>query len=973
MIVRYDKFESLDKPIFTLCNPGSIYMNGVLTNVVGMLSDTEAEEFIFNFNATSELNLRVNKISRGVGATENESFNHLANRRLLFVDDVGYFVITGVSDGFSDGVEYKDISAKTVDIELAQKMIPYIEDGTYRFRGDTVGETIGLMDILSASLPMWTVGHVDREVTERWRTFEDVDHTTNCLAFMLQNMQDAYECIFLFDIVTRTINVYDQASYLHRTDIHLTKDDLIDHIEIAENADDMYTAIAVFGDNDITVSAINPLGTTTIYDFSYYYDWMSPGLRDKVKSWQDAIEEKSSEYYDINLEYYQQMTDASDLTMELQRIETQIKMYERCRDNIVAGSGEYVINSYNDAIESSGGRRIDIKEEINDTLSQIDSLIAECRGKMDETNVALASIKDSMDAKLADIRAINESLSVTTYFSEDESSELSCYVFEGNYSDEYVTITDSMTHAERFAQMKTMFDRAKKQLSKVSRPTQEFNVDPKSFLFTEKFQHWSQQLATGCLINVELDIDDIAELFLSNITVNYQDQSVGMTFGNRYNKFDHKSLFDNMLGKISKSSNTLDMVKNTLYPLKNGELDRIGETLRDSRNLTMDEALSSANEEVVIDASGYTGRRIIADDTYDPRQVKLVSNRLVFTDDDWETCRVAIGEIVIGDGSVYGVNAEALLGQVIIGEKMMVRNEESTLTFDGSGLNVSGSKNTVTIDPNSTEIISISKGTEKLMYLDGAGDLHVSGNITATSGTIGGCVIDGNGNLKIKNANIAEKITASNINADGINASNVTISGNITATEGTIGGCNIVNGKLRIPAANIDDLVVDDVTASSIVVKDSSGRTLLSAQNNAVQIGGWKVDSNSLYTKWDDASDRIFISTGTNSNYTIGGYSQKWYIGAGSSTGSGFGISTSGKLYASGATISGSVTASSGQIGDWEISGGKLTGNDNAGHAISISPVGVTGYVNIGTQSNPSYSQMTFSWTQILTAINNVK
>ena len=975
MIVRYDQLDRLERPVFSLCNPGSIYQNGKLTKMVGILVDTEAEEIIFNFNATSELNLRVNKVDRDQ-VEENEytsrMFDGLLNRRLIFVDDVGYFVITEVKDGYSGMKQYKDISAKSVDIEIAQKMLPYFENGTYRFRGDSVEETVGLMDIIASSLPLWTVGHVDREVSERWRTFEDVDPSTNCLSFMLQDMQDAFECIFVFDIITRTINIYDQASYVRQTDIHITRDDFINSLDVTENADDLYTAISVFGDDDITISSVNPLGTTTIYDFSYYYNWMSDGLRESVENWQNSINNHRDQYYDENLAYYEEMTCISSLEMEIQRLDTQITMYSRCRDNIVAGSGSYVVDSYNEAITNSGGDPVVIKDDIDDTLAQIDALIASCNEKKSEAEEDLESHKTARDGHKEIIDSINRIVSINNYFSETELEELACYIFEGKYTDEYVTVTESMTFSERFQQIRTLYDRAADQLSKCSKPTQEFTIDTSSFLFSKAFKYWSRQLETGCLINVEIGINDIAELFLSNITVNYHDRSMKMTFGNRYNRFDPKSLFNDMLGKISRSANTLELVKNTLDPLKNGELDRIGETLANSRNLTMDAALASTNEDVVIDASGYTGRKVIAEGTYDPRQVKLVSNRLVFTDDDWETCKVAVGEIIIEDGStVYGVNAEALLGQIIIGERMTIGNKGKTLTFDDSGLTVTGAKNSVSINPNSSTIISVTKGTEGLLYLDEEGDLHISGDITATSGTIGGCLIDSAGNLQIKNANIAEKITASNINADGINANNVTISGNITATEGTIGGCNIVNGELRIPAANIDDLVVDDVTASSIVVKDSSGRTLLSAQNNTVQIGGWKVDSNSLYTKWDDASDRIFISTGTNRDYKIGGYTERWYIGAGSSTGSGFGISTSGKLYASGATISGSVTASRGQIGDWEISGGKLIGNDNAGHAISISPVGVTGFYNqsYGNTGEPNYQSVTYKWSDILTGV----
>ena len=255
---------------------------------------------------------------------------------------------------------------------------------------------------------------------------------------------------------------------------------------------------------------------------------------------------------------------------------------------------------------------------------------------------------------------------MTSYFTEEELEELNNYIFEGSYSDEYVTITDIMSYSEKFEQMKVLYDRAAMRLERVSQPTQEFDVDTENFIFVKDFEHWSEQLETGCLINVELDTDDIALLFLSSITINYEDRSLNLTFGNRFNKFDAKALFDDMLGNISKSANTLNYLKEILYPIKNGEFNAMRDAIQTSRDLTMAAALASDNEEVVIDGSGYTGKKLMSNGTYDPRQVKITGKTIVFTDDAWETCKVAIGELLLGEGeSIYGVNAQALIGDTL--------------------------------------------------------------------------------------------------------------------------------------------------------------------------------------------------------------------------------------------------------------------------------------------------------------------
>ena len=685
MIVRYSTLRNLEIPKFTLCSPGSVYNNGLLSKVVGILVDHEAEEIVFNFNSTSELNLRVNRVTRE-DAEDNAHtyrlYKSIQNRRLIFVEDIGYFMITSIDDGYDGTLHYKDIKAQSVDIEISQKMIPYIANGTYRFKSDETGTNKGILETIVETLPLWTIGYVDDAVASKWRTFEDVDTSLNCLAFLLENVQDAYECIVIFDCINRTINVYAQDNYVQQTNIHITKEDLINSLDITENADDLYTAISVLGDENVTISAINPLGTNVIYNFDYYLSWMSDGLGAKVKAWQDAIAEQMEEYYKLNLQYYEQLALAANLQLEFEKLAAQLKMYNRCRDNIVAESDTTLVGNYNTVIIENGGTAITVYEEIADTLACIDNLIDECESQQDNVTAELDKVNVYLVMYKTDITKIQQALSITDYFTEEEYTELCHYIFEGSYTDEYVTITDIMTYEEKFAQMKILYDRAKGRLERVSQPTQEFSVDVENFIFIKEFAQWSEQLETGCLINVELDTNDIALLFLSNITINYDDRSLSMTFGNRFNKFDPKSLFDNMLGDISKSANTLNFIKEILYPIKNGEFNSMKEALQTSRNLTMSAVLSSTNEEVLIDGSGYTSRKLLDDGTYDPRQVKITGRTLVFTDDAWDTCKAAIGELILGDGSVaYGVNAETIIGDLIVGHNLVIKNSDGEDLF----------------------------------------------------------------------------------------------------------------------------------------------------------------------------------------------------------------------------------------------------------------------------------------------------
>ena len=121
MQVKFDSLNRFEVPKFFVCSPGSTYTDGLLTNVVGCLSDTTDEESVMNFNAVSELNFRAYRIRRDdpeENAYTLKVYRALQNRRLIFIEDVGYFVITNVTDGYEDGKHFKDVKAEAVQADI---------------------------------------------------------------------------------------------------------------------------------------------------------------------------------------------------------------------------------------------------------------------------------------------------------------------------------------------------------------------------------------------------------------------------------------------------------------------------------------------------------------------------------------------------------------------------------------------------------------------------------------------------------------------------------------------------------------------------------------------------------------------------------------------------------------------------------------------------------------------------------------
>lgn len=159
--------------------------------------------------------------------------------------------------------------------------------------------------------------------------------------------------------------------------------------------------------------------------------------------------------------------------------------------------------------------------------------------------------------------------------------------------------------------------------------------------------------------------------------------------------------------------------------------------------------LNAGNQDVQITDSGITLRKYDYElDDYSPCQMKLANRNLVMTDDNWRTAKMAIGMGQYHGEPRYGVWADMIVGNMIVGEKALITNKDNTVLIDGNGIQVGehGSDKTgicIDINPNAQDdkIFNIYKnvnGTPKnILFVDANGDSRFEGEVNAT-GLFGG-------------------------------------------------------------------------------------------------------------------------------------------------------------------------------------------------------------------------------------------
>ena len=124
-----------------------------------------------------------------------------------------------------------------------------------------------------------------------------------------------------------------------------------------------------------------------------------------------------------------------------------------------------------------------------------------------------------------------------------------------------------------------------------------------------------------------------------------------------------------------------------------------------------------------------------------------------------------------------------------------------------------------------------------------ANNVSISGNITAKSGTIGGCEIQ-NGTLKVGNANItslnASKITAGTMSADRISGGTIDAS-DVTITN--LNASNITSGTINGNTIKVTNLSASNITSgtlncSNLTVKNLRADSITVGKLNSSQING---------------------------------------------------------------------------------------------------------------------------------------
>jgi uncharacterized protein YjbI with pentapeptide repeats len=812
MVFSYDKYKRQERPYTYLAYPNKEH--------IGTLKSRELETDLC-FNNISSGRFIVNKYEDGI---LTEYYDEIENLKLIEISYVGWFQITGTQKLGNGLNEYIEVKLASLESEATSKTLTSFgqmgteddeQGGLDRYRlYDLSDVNHSIIHIWLQKMPSWTVGYIDPDITTQYRTFTNDE--VGAYSFLVNDVSTTFECIFQFDTFNQTVSAYKLENIGDVTSIYLSYDNLIKSVQINSDFSDIKTVYTVAGGDDrgstLNIIQANPAGNNQISNWSYYKSWMSEALRLKL----DAYE----------IEYESRQTNFAPALGALG------VLYEEL--NSLINKLPSVVGSTN--WTEYGLKELEVKYSIySNTMASYINLPSSSqyqtaltlRDAVDAEIKVRKSQISTKETQIVNQKALCESLTLNLYdyLGDTLYKELSRYYHEDTFTDDTFIVTDNMSDDEALEMKRELLAMAQRDLAKRCKPQYSIEVDSINFTALEEFKRYAEQLELGNIITLDFGEGILVESRLLKIHINWDKKDdFSLTFSSK-NKLDS---WEYQLAEIQSQSNGVTTAYNlsgTGWNVAKNTNSSIKDYMTNTFDLARQKLQSSTNEGFYVDDTGTHWRRFDNNiNGYSPKQMWGVSNGLYLTQTAWNTVDMAMGEGTYNGQLLYGIWAKLLCGDMILGTNLAIINDSGTYTINNNGFNA-----TATIGANTysagfnpstpSEIINAKVNGVNVFYIDTVNSrLSMTGNINATSGTLGSLTVTGTltggtiSGTSISGATITgTNINGGNITGTNISGANITSSYEASFTSVTVRGTStqteIFGGYITCHSINSDSHV----------------------------------------------------------------------------------------------------------------------------------------------------------------------
>lgn len=418
--IAFDKFGRPEPPTLLLQTADERTI-GTLPNVANL-------KITVNFSETSEISFDLPAYSDGV---PTPLYDKVVGYKVIRTEHYGIFLLMKPEIS-GDGIEeIKSVTGYSLEKKLENKQF-FLEEGTFNFWNPATPDDTILGRILEVS-PGWKAGYVAPSLIGRYRTFDQYDDYA--LSFLYDDAMDTFRCVVVFDVYNKTINAYDADDDVPALPIYLGFDNLVTDLDITELTDELVTAMTPSGADDLDIRQVNPTGTNWIYDISYFIENgdIPSALAEKWTEWQKSVLNRQ--------EYYKGLVGLrASATARL--LSQQAKLVDRKAElDDLTNQQSVTIQAL--ALETTA----DGKASQQKKLDEINANMEKKKKEVADQEAVVADIKTTLDASNPDsypaqIKAVNDELKLTAFFTADEYALLRHYFIEQPLSDDTFVASD---------------------------------------------------------------------------------------------------------------------------------------------------------------------------------------------------------------------------------------------------------------------------------------------------------------------------------------------------------------------------------------------------------------------------------------------------------------------------------------------------------------------------------------------------
>lgn len=833
--------------------------------------------------------------------------------------DEKYFVIINPREIDSDGQKIKEVTAYSMEYELNKKIIR-----SYKFLSRqiaTVGDIkdedgfyVGILNYITSNLTSsWTIGYVDAELVGKYRGFDISEKTV--LGFLIDDVQKAFQCVFLFDTVNKEINVRKIDSIGQDKGFYLSEENFIQAFNTEIKHDEVVTRLYVYGKDGISIRDKNITGTSFVEDFSFYKneDYMSAALINKLNDYEDLLQTKNGQFATyLNQLDAKKVELANKTNNELAPLLNELVIIEDAIDVAIKSS-----NTSNIDLSVLNGQKIDKQDEIDIVQLEIDQL-----------NVEIDNLTDL-------INALGTELDRATFFGATLLKELDFFVKESTWSDTSYETSDDL------------WDEVPNIFMKINQPPIHIEVDSVDFTQLLEGQRNWRKFVLGDILNIEhTKFNFFIQLRLVGYSHDVDGHSLNLVFSSKEGLDDPNHYLNELMKNAITAGTTLDMSK-FKWDLSEKNNSEITQIINNAWDAAKNAVLAGANQDIVINDRGI----LLRDVTNENDQMRIINNVLAMTNNNWDTVNLAIVP-----GKIY---ADYLYGNIIAGAGLTIQTGDGSFLVDQNGVRISGTSLTITEDGSNYGFVDFIQkyGSDFSVTISPTAPLNpTDGDLWQDSTTDILYVFDASAN-----AGLGDWINTQNSYSFGPQPTNPKIGDFWRLNNDT--PLKVWNGTAWVDA---DSAIRPNTSYNNVVISTTNGLVATNSANtlkttlNATsgikieqQSGGvWSPvlsadTAGNLTIKGTlSAGSLISDSAISGGNITIGSGNSVFkasttgiWLGNDNYSSAPFRVSTSGYLTASGATIQGSINASAFSInGANVLSGSSINGQ----YVVSINANNIT-------------------------------